>query len=173
MTLKKKRNKSKFNWKVIQAEWESGLSSAEISRKKNRPTPALISRRAVQDNWQRDLEKIIRERVSERVSSISGRENLSERKNLIEKESKKRADIEIRHRDEPSLIRSMLYHGIKENENSDDIKQVKKSSDFLKATKLSMEIMKGIQEMERKSFRLDTADFGIVAFEKIERIIID
>jgi hypothetical protein len=173
MTLKKKRNKSKFNWKVIQSEWESGESSSEISRKKNRPTPALISRRARQDNWQRDLEKIIRERVSERVSSISGRENVSERKNLIEKESKKRADIEIRHRDEPSLIRSMLYHGIKENENSDDVKQVKKSSDFLKATKLSMEIMKGIQEMERKSFRLDTADFGIVAFEKIERIIID
>jgi hypothetical protein len=174
------RNKSRFNWSKIRALWESGESSYSIAKRNGMPTHGAIDKRKTQEEWTRNLEGIIQQKVAEKVAGLVAGTDLAERTQLIDKESKKRADIEIRHRDEPGHVRGLLYTAIKDHKDAgsekDEAKQKKnkrQAAEDLKTAKLAMEVMKGIQEMERKSYRLDSAPTGTVTFGKIEWEIVD
>ena len=171
--MTKRKKKLNFNWSKIRAMWESGDSAFSISKAKGMPTHTAINKHAKADEWTRNLEGVIQHKVSEKVSGIVSESDKNERIKLIDKESQKRADIEIRHREEPGHVRGLLYKSIKEVKDAETKEQKRDATEVLKAAKLAMEIMKGIQEMERKSFRLDIAPTGTIKFDKIEWEIVD
>jgi hypothetical protein len=156
MATPKKKTRPRYNWSKIRAMWESGDSAYSISGSKGMPTRAAINRRAKLDEWTRNLEGIIQQKVSEKVSGIVSESDKKERAQLIDKESEKRATIEKMHREEPGHVRSLLYKGIKSQNDAESGLDKKLAQEDLKAAKLAMEIMKGVQEMERKSYRLET-----------------
>jgi len=155
-TPKKKRTRPKYNWSKIRAMWESGDSSFAIAAKRNMPSHVAINKHVKAEEWTRNLNEVIQKKVTEKVTGIVTESDSKERADLIDKESTKRAAIELRHRDEPGHVRSLLYKGMKAQKDAVKVAEKRLAQEDLKAAKLSMEIMKGIQEMERKSYRLDT-----------------
>ncbi|MDB4278442.1 hypothetical protein N9917_02430 [Deltaproteobacteria bacterium] len=187
---KKPEKKRRFNWKRIKAEWEIGKSPREISAKKNTPSYQAINKRRKDEGWTRNLEETIQNKVVAKVAGLVDGENREERDKAIDGEASRRAAVEQRHREEPNEIIELLNESLKTlketsklvsepvNNPADETRREgmlfrrKIAHDDLKAAKLGMEIQKGCQEMQRKSFRLDTSPPNVVNIERIERVII-
>lgn len=163
---------TKKQWGRARAFYEVG-NSGNATAIKFKTSRRTIQLRVVSEGWNQNFEAEIARKVAEKVAGKVADGSPADTEKAIDKESSKRASIELRHRDEPGHIRSLLYNSIKDLKESVTSTEKKLAMDDLKASKLAMEVMKGIQEMERKSYRLDTAPTGAITFEKIERIIID
>lgn len=163
---------TKKQWSKARAFYEIGNSGNATAKKFN------VSRRSVQlrvisEKWNQNLDGIIAKKAADKVAGLVNGYNFADTEEVIDNESSKRAFIELRHRDEPGHVRLLLYNSIKHLKESKSGVERKLAMDDLKASKLAVEVMKGIQEMERKSYRLDTAPVASTNFVKIERVIID
>lgn len=163
---------TKKQWSSARAFYEIG-NSGNSTAKKFKTSRRSVQLRVISEGWTQNLEGIIAVKVAEKVAGRKASYSLADTEKVIDKESSKRAAIELRHRDEPGHVRSLLYKSIQDLKDSVTSSEKKLAMDDLKASKLAMEIMKGIQEMERKSYRLDTAPVATTNFVKIERVIID
>ncbi len=146
-------------WTRARAFYEIG-NSGNATAKKFKTSRRTIQLRVVGEGWTQSLEKKIAAKVAEKVAGRKPGYSLVDTEKAIDTEASKRAKIELRHRDEPGHIRTLLYSAIKDIKASVTSAEKKLAMDDLKSSKLAMEIMKGMQEMERKSYRLDIPSIG-------------
>lgn len=169
---KEKKGKPLFNWPLYRAKWESGESPNLIASRKNAPSRSAILKRVRKDGWSRDFEELIQTKVTSKVLGLTDGVSLREREECLNKEATKRADVETRHREEPNKIIFLLNSaldvlaGSAANlliENDQDkkfsiIESRKFAGDDIKNARSAADTMAKIQEMERKSNRLDSRD---------------
>ncbi len=150
-----------FDWKNIRLLWEAGRSAYEISKMHAMPSPQAISKRAVGEGWVRDSAAMVAERVAERVAGIDARTFSDDRVVMLDKEVDRRALIELRHREEPGRLREALYRGLGMLDDATTAGArravIPVVAEELRLTKIAVEVMKGIHDMERKAYRLDDA----------------
>ena len=148
-------SRERFNWAKIRAEWEAGATYAELSRKKGYPTVAAIRKRCIQGEWTQDLEARIQAKVSAKVSGAVSARTSKEIEKAVDNEAEKRAAVEKRHREEPGLVRGILYKGIGEQKKATTRAEKALALEDIKAAKMASDVLKNLHEIERKAFRLE------------------
>jgi hypothetical protein len=144
-------------WAGIRAEREaSGTSFRELAAKYG-VSDAGIIKRAKREGWSdgRSVEKLVLEKVSEKVSGIVSGANPKKRAEAIDAEAERRAGVIDRHRDEWPAMREMVESGRRAHKDAKNLGQKRIAFEDLKAAKIASETMKIIQDAERKAWGLD------------------
>ena len=152
-------------WAAIQAEYEAGDNQSVLAVKHG------VSRRAIQkrietEAWTQDIDPAIRRKVAEKVAGKVAPCDPKKTAELMDAEAERRAGVEIRHREEPNACRELINAALLANKNAKTLEKKRLAFEDLKAAKIATEAMQNVENMERKSWRLDAPDTGASA--KIE-----
>jgi hypothetical protein len=144
-------------WAAIRAEREASGTSFRDLAAKHGVSDAAIVKRAKKENWGdgRSVEKLVREKVSEKVSGIVSGANHKKRAEAIDAEAEKRAAVIERHRGEWPEAREMVERGREAHKVAENLNEKRIAFEDLKAAKIASETLKIIQDGERKAWGLD------------------
>lgn len=144
-------------WETIRAEREaSGASFKDLANKYGVSDVAIL-KRSRKECWGdgRSVEKLVRDKVSEKVSGIVSGANSKKRAEAIDAEADRRAAVIERHRDEWPKVREMLNVGHKAHKEAKNVEDKRVAFEDLKAAKITSETLKIVQDGERKAWGLD------------------
>lgn len=137
--------RKKIDWETIRSEYETGASAASLGVKYGCSHTA-VNKKVKAEGWARDVEDVIRRKVSEKVSGIVSGCDPKKKAIAIDAEASRRADVTNRHRDEWD-----------EHKNLVDTAIGMKDFEIAKLAKITSETLKIRQEGERKAWGLDTS----------------
>lgn len=143
-------------WKMAKAEYEVGSNQTQIATKLG------VSRKAVQkridkEGWlyTPDIEPIIHKQVAEKVAGIVAGSDFQKRAIAIDSEAERRADVLRRHREEPMVVRGMLYAAMNAHKEATKREDKQTAFDDMKAAKISSEVLMNVHFLERKAWNLE------------------
>lgn len=133
----------KIDWEVIRAEYETGATQSELSRRHG------VSRTAIQkhieaEGWTQDVEPALQRKVAEKVAGVVAGCNPQKKAEALDAEASRRADVVQRHRDEWEEHKQIVDKAVG-------------ARDFeaAKLAKITAETLKIRQEAERKAWSID------------------
>ena len=141
-------------WAEIRAKFEAGATARELAAAYGISHTA-INKKAGKEGWTRNIEPVIRRKVSEKVSGYVSTDNPKKRAEAIDAEAEKRATIIERHRGEWPEAREMVERGREAHKVAENLNEKRIAFEDLKAAKIASETLKIIQEGERKAWGLD------------------
>ena len=135
---------AKYDWEQIRAEYETGSTQSELSRKYN------VSRTAIQKHiesemWSQDIEPILQRKVAEKVAGVVAGCNPQKKAEALDAAAMRRADVEIRHQTEWEEHKGLVDNAI-----------ANQDFEAAKLAKITAETLRIRQDGERKAWRLDT-----------------
>lgn len=135
----------KIDWEAIRAEYETGATQSELSRRHG------VSRTAIQkhieaEGWTQDVEPALQRKVAEKVAGVVAGCNPQKKAEALDAEASRRADVVQRHRDEWEEHKQIVDKAVG-------------ARDFeaAKLAKITAETLKIRQEAERKAWSIDVA----------------
>lgn len=147
-----------IDWAQGRALFATGKSYAAIGAALG-CDKAYVIRTAKAQEWKRDAEAEIAQRVTEKVTgvvtdAVTG-DAAKKRERAIELEASRRAEVLAKHQAEWGKARDRLLTALDANMNAKGLKEKAIAFADLKAAKISAEAMAIIQGGERKAHRLD------------------
>lgn len=158
------------DWESVRAKREAGMSFSAIAQQFD-VTKAAIVKRAHKEGWGdgRDLQGIIRRKVSEKVSGIVTTGNSQKKAEAIDAEAERRAAVRLRHRQECEQIAVLRQEAIKCRKAAKEelatpeerVSAVKEAFEKAKLAKILAESLTIQHQCECRAWGLDVVDYDL------------
>lgn len=148
---------ARYDWETIRAEYETGASMGELSRRYGVSKPA-ISKRAKAEGWIQDTSDAIDRLATAKVNGLVNAVNPEKKAVAVDAAAERKASV-IREQRE-------AWSGFK-----GDVREALAANDFdrLKCLKIASEALRNAQECERKAWGIVEADARHAAVQKSEQ----
>ena len=148
---------ARYDWETIRAEYETGASMGELSRRYGVSKPA-ISKRAKAEGWIQDTSDAIDRLATAKVNGLVNAVNPEKKAAAVDAAAERKASV-IREQRE-------AWSGFK-----GDVREALAANDFdrLKCLKIASEALRNAQECERKAWGIVEADVRPAAVQKSEQ----
>lgn len=131
---------SRFDWETIRAEYETGATQSELSRKHGCSRTA-IQKRIEREGWVQDVSDAIDRLAQAKVAGVVAGCNPEKKAAAVEAAADRKASVIQGHRDAWPDIKELNRRAIAEND-----------FDLAKLAKISAETERLIQDGERKAW---------------------
>ena len=137
---------SRFDWEPIRAEYETGATQSELSRKHGCSRTA-IQKRIEREGWVQDVSDAIDRLAQAKVAGVVAGCNPEKKAAAIASAADEKVAVIIRHREEWETQRELVTTAIEKND-----------FDKAKLAKITAETLKIRQEAERKAWGIRDVD---------------
>lgn len=132
---------ARYDWETIRAEYETGSSMGELSKRYGVSKPA-ISKRAAKEGWTQDVSGAVNRLVEAKVNGVVNTVNPQKKAEALDRAAEAKAAVIQRHKAEWDEHKRIIAEALKDK------------GDFEKAklAKITAETIKIRQEGERKAW---------------------
>lgn len=148
---------ARYDWETIRAEYETGASMGELSRRHGVSKQA-ISKRARAERWIQDSSDAIARLAEAKVDGLVDTVNPQKKAEAVNRAADRKASVIREQRD--------VWNGF-----NSDVREALAANDFdrLKCLKIASEALRNAQECERKAWGIVEADVRPAAAQKSEQ----
>lgn len=139
---------ARYDWETIRAEFETGATMGELSRRYG-VSKAAISKRAGAEGWVQDVSGVVNRRAEAKVNGLVNTVNPKKKAEAIERAADAQAAVRLRHREEWAL-HGVLCARVMEKAG-DGRTPPAEVFEYAKLSKIIAETLKIRQDGERKA----------------------
>lgn len=151
----------KIDWTEARALYEGGESMRSVARTMGVSHEA-VRRRVDLEGWAQDQERTIRRKAAAKASGLANVDsgNNAALAAAVEEEAERRAAIVRVHRDEPKVVRGLMYDAAKAVREARTTAETKAAELKVRAVKGLAQTMRDLHAMERDAWGLELLPEG-------------